>query len=441
LNECNLTGTNSWEAVLDTLEKFAKSHPSGWLIGRGWDQNDWSDKAYPTNEKLNELFPHRPVLLTRIDGHAVFANEALLTIAGIQKSRALTGGEIVFNGNKPTGLLIDNAIDLVEKIIPQPTITEMTQWLIDAQKNCFAAGLTSVQDCGLDAMEIELIQQLYKQNKLLMRMYVMLSDKKENYDWAFKNGKIKIDKLSVRGFKLYADGALGSRGACLLQPYNDRPKHYGFLLKSSAYYDSIYLVIAKHGWQACTHAIGDSANRIILKKYIATLEDHSGPQPKLMLKKYKATLKHQPDLRWRIEHAQVINKSDISLFGYCQIIPSVQPTHATSDMYWAKQRLGAAREEEAYAYLDLLKQNGWLPLGTDFPVETIYPINTFYAAVVRKDAQGFPASGYQANNALSREQALKGMTIWAAKAAFEEKEKGSLEKGKYADFVILDKIY
>lgn len=419
LNECNLTGTSSWEAILDTLAGFAKSHPEGWLIGRGWDQNDWENKAFPTNDKLNELFPGRPVLLTRIDGHAAMVNNTALSLAGITP-HAITGGEIGMRGNKLSGLLIDNAVDLVEKAIPAATRNDITKWLLDAQKNCFAAGLTSVQDCGLDAKDVEIISKLYKKDSLLMRMYIMLSDKKENYNWAFGNGKIKTDRLSVNAFKLYADGALGSRGACLLQPYSDKPAHYGFLLKSKNYYDSIYPVIAAHGWQACTHAIGDSANRVILDIYAHLIG-------------------RQPDSRWRIEHAQVLNRSDFHLFGDDHIVPSVQPTHATSDMYWARQRLGEEREKGAYSYQDLLKQNGWIPLGTDFPVEAIYPLNTFYAAVTRKDARGFPDGGYMPDNALTREQALRGMTIWAAKAAFEEDQKGSIEKGKYADFVLLDK--
>lgn len=247
----------------------------------------------------------------------------------------------------------------------------------------------------------------------------MLSDEKTNYDYAAKNGMIKTDRLNVRSFKVYGDGALGSRGACLLQPYNDKPGHYGFLLSSPAHFDSVAKWISDNRWQMCTHAIGDSGNRTILNTYARYLEGKN-------------------DLRWRIEHAQVVNQNDFNLFGNYSIIPSIQPTHATSDMYWAGDRLGAERVKGAYAYKQLLQQNGWLPLGTDFPVEDISTFKTFYAAVVRKDAKGWPAGGYQVENALSREEALRGMTIWAAKSNFEENEKGSLEKGKFADFVILD---
>jgi predicted amidohydrolase YtcJ len=253
-----------------------------------------------------------------------------------------------------------------------------------------------------------------------MRVYAMLSDAKQNYDYLFSKGKIKTDYLNVRSFKVYADGALGSRGACLLQPYADKKNWTGFLLSSQQHFDSVANIIAQHDFQMCTHAIGDSGNRVILNIYA----------------KY---LKGKNDKRWRIEHAQVINQSDFSLFGIHSIIPSVQPTHATSDMYWAGDRLGAERVKGAYAYKQLMNENGWIPLGTDFPVEDISPIKTFFAAIARQDAKGFPAGGYQMENALSRQQALKGMTIWAAKSNFEEREKGSLERGKFADFIMLDK--
>ena len=420
LQECDLVSTTSWNEVLERLKIFATSHPTGWLIGRGWDQNDWAEKQYPVNDSLNSLFPGRPVLLGRVDGHAVIASEAALQAAGIQPNQKLTGGEIITQNGKLTGVLIDNAVRLVQQKIPQPTKEDVTHSLQMAQQNCFAAGLTSVHECGQDAPLISLLEQLYKDKKLTMRLYVMLSDKKENYDYLFAKGKIQTEQLTVCGFKLYADGALGSRGACLLEPYSDMPGHFGFLLKTKAYYDSIIPIIAAKGFQACTHAIGDSANRTILNIYTKALQG-------------------QQNRRWRIEHAQVINPADFALFGAAHIVPSVQPTHATSDMYWAGDRLGAQRMKGAYAYKKLLQQNGWIPLGTDFPVEDISPMKTFYAATVRKDAKGFPAAGFQMENALSRKETLKGMTIWAAMAAFEEKLKGSLEPGKLADFIILDK--
>jgi len=291
--------------------------------------------------------------------------------------------------------------------------------LLDAQKNCFAVGLTTVDDCGLDYKTVLFIDSIHKKGDLKMRIYAMLSDGRENYDFIFQHGKIKTDRLNVRSFKVYADGALGSRGACLLQPYSDKPGWSGFLLSSQQHFDSVANLLSQKDFQMCTHAIGDSGNRTMLMIYA----------------KY---LKGKNNSRWRIEHAQVINENDFKLFGENNIIPSVQPTHATSDMYWAADRLGKERVKGAYAYKQLLEQNGWIPLGTDFPVEDISPFKTFYAAVVRRDAKGWPADGYQKENALTREEAMRGMTIWAAKANFEENEKGSLEKGKFADFVILD---
>ncbi len=428
LQRVNLVGTNSWDEVVQRTKEFGvddlpsstgNDKPNIWVLGRGWDQNDWSVKEFPTNEKLNELFPDRPVLLTRIDGHAAIANQKALDLAGIKAGDTLTGGSIEDHEGTLTGILIDNAIDLVSVKIPGQTEAEFKKALQDAEKNCFAMGLTTIDDCGLGFQSIERIRSMQEKGELKMRVYAMLSDEKANFDYAEKMGMIKTDRLNVRSFKVYGDGALGSRGACLLQPYSDKAGHYGFLLSNKEHFDSVANWLNTKGWQMCTHAIGDSGNRTILTVYA----------------KY---LKGKNDQRWRIEHAQVVDQNDFNLFGSNSIIPSVQPTHATSDMYWAGDRLGAERVKGAYAYKQLLEQNGWLPLGTDFPVEDISPFKTFFAAVVRKDASGWPAGGYQMENALSPEQTLRGMTIWAAKANFEEKEKGSLEKGKFADFIILD---
>jgi predicted amidohydrolase YtcJ len=420
LQRVNLVDTDSWDAVLVKCSEFAKTLPAGaWLTGRGWDQNDWAVKQFPDNTKLNELFPDRPVLITRIDGHAAIANQKALELAGVKTGDKLTGGDIEVKEGKLTGILVDNAVDLVSAKVPSANAAQSKAGLLLAQANCFAVGLTSVHDCGLDFKTVELVEAMQKAGELKMRMNIMLSDAKENFDYAFKRGKIKTDYLNVSSFKVYADGALGSRGASLLQPYSDKTDWSGFLLSAPEHFDSVANIIYAKGWQMCTHAIGDSGNRTILNIYA----------------KY---LKGSNDFRWRIEHAQVVNAADFHFFGDHNIVPSVQPTHATSDMYWAGDRLGPERVKGAYAYQQLLKQNNWIPLGTDFPVEDISTFKTFFAAVIRQDAKGFPAGGYQMDNALTREETLRGMTIWAAKASFEEKQKGSLEKGKFADFIILD---
>ncbi len=420
LLQVDLVGTKSWDEILQKVKAFSKENPKGWIIGRGWDQNDWTLKNYPDNTELNTLFPDRPVLLTRIDGHAAIANQKALMLAGITGKEKIIGGEVESINHKPTGILIDNAVDIVGNKIPEKTEEEFRAAITKAQENCFAMGLTTLNDCGLDFEVVEKIKRLQEENLLRMRLYIMLSDKVTNYAYAEKKGKLIGDRLTVRSFKVYGDGALGSRGACLLQPYSDRANHYGFLLSNAEHYDSVASWCFKNGWQMNTHAIGDSGNRVILSTYGKYLSPTN-------------------DLRWRIEHAQVVNPADIQLFGKHRIIPSVQPTHATSDMYWAANRLGTDRIPHAYAYKTLLEQNKWIPLGTDFPVEDISPFKTFYAAVFRQDGNEWPANGFQLDNSLSREEALRGMTIWAAKANFEETKKGSLEVGKYADFVILDK--
>ncbi len=419
LQQADLSNTHSWEEIIDTINTYARHNPDGWIIGNGWDQNLWKNKTFPTKAKLDSLFPVRPVLLTRVDEHAAIANQAALNIAGIKPGQIITGGEIETIKGKLTGMLLDNAIGIIRRKIPPPDDSVVQNGLLAAQRNCFADGLTTIDDCGLPYTMVNTIADMQHKGDLKIRMYVLLLDKPENYDFLFKRGIIKTPRLDVRGFKMFADGALGSRGACLLQPYSDQKNWRGFLLSDPKHFQQIAEKIIKSNFQLATHAIGDSANR-------------------MMLKIYASVLKGKNDRRWRIEHAQVLAPSDIDMFGQYNIIPSVQPTHATSDMYWAGSRLGTTRLKTAYAYKQLLDQNGWLPLGTDFPVENINPIYTFYAAVVRKDLKGFPANGFQPENALSRMEALRGITVWAAKANFEEKEKGSIEVGKYADFVILD---
>ena len=418
----DLMFVNSWEEVINRVKDFAAKHPgTSWIRGRGWDQNRFPGKQFPTNEQLNALFPDRPVILERVDGHASIANNAALTIAGIKAGQTMEGGSFVVANGQLTGLLIDNAVGMVEKFAPAVTKEDYKNWLTAAQANCFATGLTTITDCGLHPTAVSMIDTLQQNNDLKMRLYVMLSDHPDSYASSyFTKGGYITDRLKVKGIKVYGDGALGSRGACLLQHYADQKGWGGFLLSSKAHFDSIAAKLINTDFQMCTHAIGDSANRTILNVYA----------------KY---LKGKNDKRWRIEHAQIVHPDDFQYFGKYSIIPSVQPTHGTSDMYWAGDRLGEERMKGAYAYKQLLEQNNWLPLGTDFPVEEINPFKTFLAAVVRKDAKGYPADGFQMENALTREQTIRGMTIWAAKANRMEKEIGSLEVGKKADFIMLDK--
>ncbi len=415
-----LIGTKSFEEIVDTLVKYKDRRFMGWVFARGWDQNDWTNKSYPDKSKLDSLFPDVPVILLRIDGHAALVNQKALDLCNVNESSTVLGGDFVKRNGKLTGLLIDNAVDFVKLRIPTPATGDLVEALLSAQKNCFEVGLTSVTDAGLDVSTILLIDSLQKANQLKMRMNTMVSFTMDNLEYYRKNGKYHSDRLNVQSFKLYADGALGSRGACLLHPYHDTPTHSGFLLASV---DSIIYAAqqAKEiGFQLNTHCIGDSANRLLLKIY-------------------GELLKGKNDLRWRIEHAQVMSPDDFGLFSQFSIIPSVQPTHATSDMYWAEDRVGEDRIKSSYAYKTLLNECGIIAAGSDFPVEAINPLYGYYAAVVRKDQNNFPENGFQMENALSREEALKAMTIWAAYAAFEEKVRGSLEVGKDADLVILEK--
>jgi predicted amidohydrolase YtcJ len=432
LQECNLVGTKSFDEVVKRVQDYSKTNQYPWIIGRGWDQNDWAAKEFPTREILDSLFPSKPVLLIRIDGHAALANALALQKAGINDSTKISGGEIIrpitkVSGTKKnpiyeygpaTGILIDNAVDLVQTVIPHPDENRMREALLTAQENCFAVGITTVDDAGLLKWQIDQIDQLQKNGELKMRVYAMLSDSAPNYEYYLKNGPYKTDYLNVRSFKFYADGALGSRGACMLENYNDKAEWKGFLLNSPAHYESKMKLLAEKKFQVCTHCIGDSANRFILRLYNRILTDSSQ--------------------RWRIEHAQVVNAQDVDWFSKHQIIPSVQPVHATSDMYWVEKRLGPTRIKEGYVYRDLLQAAGILALGTDFPVENINPMYTFYAAVARKDLKQYPANGFQKENAIDRRSALLGMTRWAAYSNFEENEKGSIEVGKFADFILLD---
>ncbi len=413
----DLAGTKSYDEVLERLVAFQKEKNVSYITGRGWDQNDWEVKEFPTKEKLDVLFPNTPVAIRRIDGHALLANQKAIDLAGVTTETEFSGGDILKKDGKLTGIFIDSPMKLIGAKIPAPSIKEAVQALIDAEKICFDLGLTTVDDAGLSQETIELIDSLHKTGVLKMRIYAMISADERNLDYYLQKGISKTDRLNVRSFKMYGDGALGSRGAAMREPYSDEVDHFGALINTVDFLKSSAKRIADSEFQMNTHAIGDSANHIMLETYAALLKEKKGR-------------------RWRIEHAQIVSPNDFELFE--DVIPSIQPTHATSDMYWAEDRVGAERIQGAYAFKDLLNKYGKVALGTDFPVEEVSPFLTFYAAVARKDLKNYPENGYQMENALSREETLKGMTIWAAYSNFEEDEKGSIEIGKFADFIILD---
>ncbi len=417
----NLAGATSWAEVLGRLAAHAKAHPgNGWLLGRGWDQNLWPGKATPTNDSLNLLFPDRPVLLQRIDGHAAVANQKALDQVGFTPTSTLAGGLLEKKNGKLTGLLLDNAVAVFHQIFDDADEATKRKALLDAQRDCIAAGLTMVCDAGLDAGTIDLIKTMQAEGTLKIRVYAMLADDSLNFQ-RYATGPLLTERLIVRAVKCYADGALGSRGALLLQPYSDdAAAGHGLQLASREHFFHVAQWCKQHGFQMATHCIGDSANRLLLGVYGEVLGGTN-------------------DLRWRIEHAQVVAPADFNLFGKYNVIPSMQPTHATSDMLWAIDRLGPVRLADAYALKRLMQQNGMIALGTDFPVEGISPINTLYAAVVRKNNQGLPPGGFQPADALARAEALRGITTWNAMATFTEKDLGSLEPGKFADFVVLDR--
>ena len=415
----NLRGTKSYDEILDLLKKFGYKNKPKVIRGRGWDQNDWQNKEFPSKNELDILFPDVPVILERIDGHAMLVNQKALDISGINAETYVDGGSIIKKDGVLTGLLIDSPMRMVVNSLPAISTEEKIKALKIAENESFKYGLTTIDDAGLSKENILLIDSLQKAGYLDIRIYAMISNDRDDVDYFINNGFIKTNKLNVRSVKIYADGALGSRGAALKKPYNDDLFNSGKFITSVDSINSLAIKLAQANFQMNTHAIGDSANVAVLSAYNKVLKDKVDP-------------------RWRIEHSQIISLEDFKMFN-SKIIPSVQPTHATSDMYWAEDRVGYQRIKGGYAFKTLLDWSGIIVLGTDFPVEQINPFHTFYAAVARKDLKGFPDNGFQKNNALSRYEALMGMTAWGAYANFEEKEKGSIEIGKMADFVILDR--
>lgn len=419
LNESRLSllGTQTFEEIVDRIKAFDAQYAPSVLYAWGWDQNDWPTAEFPVNTLLNELFPDRPVVLRRIDGHAYLVNDYALNLAGITVYTEVEGGAILKKANRLTGVLIDGPMRLIDESLPEMDRDSQVRALLAAQQIAFENGLTTVNDAGLSRSVIELIDSLHQTGDLKMRVYAMISASKDQLDYYLDRGPVKTPRLNVRSFKVYADGALGSRGAALKEPYADDHEHYGAIVTPLEEMQSIAERLAKSDFQMNTHAIGDSANYFVLDLY-------------------ERVLSNPAKVRWKIEHAQVVDEADFDRFAQ-GIIPSVQPTHATSDMYWAEDRLGAERIKGAYAYQALLQRAKMLALGTDFPVEQVSPLLTFYAAVARQDLSGFPSRGYFAEQALTREQALKGMTTWAAYSNFEEHEKGMLKPGYYADITVL----
>ena len=415
--QLDLSGTKSFEEVVDKVAQYIETHPGTPVLGQGWDQNTWEVKEYPTKDILDQRFPNQLIALKRVDGHALLVNQATLDLAGIDSTTTVDGGVYVRSEGQLTGVLIDNAMDLVYAALPKPTKKQQTAALLAAQDIAFQNGLTTVDDAGLDKEQLELIERLHQEGVLDIRVYGMISNTPENLAYYLEQGPTQTERLNIRSVKVYADGALGSRGAALKKEYSDAPGNHGSFVTPVDQIEALADVLVKKGFQMNTHAIGDAANYEVLSAY-------------------KKALTIDADPRWRIEHAQIVSLEDREFFG-SKIIPSIQPTHATSDMFWADERLGEERMQGAYAYKSLLDWSGKVALGTDFPVEHVSPLKTFYAAVARTTKEQLPEGGFQMGDALSRMEALKGMTLWAAYANFEEEIKGSIEVGKYADMVIL----
>lgn len=425
LQEVDLRGTRSMQEVIERISEFEPYKTADFIVARGWDQNDWANSDYPTKEDLDAVFAEVPVALQRVDGHALWVNSKALALAGIDKAGPVEGGMIMSNDQgEPSGILVDAPCDRVLELIPEPTLEASAQALKSAQEYCFSLGLTGVHDAGLRRPIIELIDRLQEQDELRIKLEAMISNVEPDVSYYLENGPVVKHRLRVGSIKVYADGALGSRGAALRAPYSDDPDHYGAIITPMDELETLADRALMAGFQINTHAIGDSANVSVLRVYQEALATHIMAQ--------------DDNIRWRIEHAQVVPPDYFGAFSK-NIIPSVQPTHATSDMYWVEDRLGADRMPGAYAYNSLLNQAGILALGTDFPVEYVNPMLTLSAAVYRRDTSGYPESGFFTNEAITREQALKGMTLWAAYANFSEDRRGSLTVGKDADFIILDR--
>lgn len=427
LRTVDLVGTTSYNEVVQRVAEWAKDIPSGeWIQGRGWDQNDWSQTAFPTHDALSKAVPDHPVILSRVDGHAVLVNARAMELAGLGPSTPdPSGGRIIRDADGvPTGVLVDAAMALVRDIVPPPSDAERMARVRAAIAEANRWGLTGIHDAGVSGPTIKTYTELARQGEFTLRDYVMLSPDTSLGTWLSSGpwlGK-EDGRIWVRSIKLYADGALGSRGAALLEPYSDDPGNRGLIITPADSVQAIAVRALRAGFQIATHAIGDRGNRMVLDAYQAALD--------------KVPV---ADHRFRIEHAQVLSPADIPRFAELGVIPSMQGSHQTSDMYWAGERLGPSRLLGAYAWRSLRNTGVVIPNGSDFPVESPNPLLSFRAFFTRQDPGGWPPGGWRPAERVTREEALLSMTLWPAYAAFMDQDVGSLSVGKYADFVVLDR--
>ena len=427
LRSVDLVGTRSYDEVIARVVERTKTVPKGtWIQGRGWDQNAWGDTRFPTHEKLSAATPDHPVYLTRVDGHAGLVNTAAMrSAAWTTASKDPPGGKIMKDAaGAPTGVLIDRAQGLVGDKIPGASSSDTRAALRDAIAVMHRWGLVGMHDAGASQGLIDMYEDMAKSGELDLRLYVMISDDSAALEHYFKVGPrlaLYGGQVWVRAIKLYADGAMGSRGAALLEPYADDPNNTGLLLSAPAHIRDVAVRALQHGFQVNTHAIGDRGNRIVLDAYDSALKTNPSA-----------------DHRFRVEHAQILNYDDIPRFAALGVIPSMQASHQSSDMYWIGKRLGPTRLPGAYAWRSLLNSGVVIPNGSDFPVEQVNPLISFHAAIARQDANDWPAGGWYPEQRMTREEALRSMTLWPAYSAFQEKEMGSITPGKFADFVVLD---
>ncbi len=421
----DLVGTKSYQDVIERVVARASQMPTGdWVLGRGWDQNDWAVQAMPTHAALSAAIPNHPVSLERIDGHALLVNRVALERAGLTRATADPAGGLIERDarGEPTGVLVDNAAGLVEQKIPEPSPAERERRLLEAMRACARAGLTMVHDAGIGRGTLAAYRALLARGQFPIRVYAMASAGDSLAEDLFRGGRELGDRFTLRAIKVVYDGAMGSRGALMSEPYSDRPGHVGVERWGA---DSLARLCARardHGLQMRVHAIGDLANTRVLDAYERAFED--GPHP---------------ELRWAIEHCQVVRPADIPRFARDGVVASMQPTHATSDGPWAEERLGPKRIRWSYAWRQFLRAGVRFAGGSDFPVESERPLLGLYAAITRRDLDGkLPKGGWRPEERLSRDEALKSFTLWGAWLAFQERDLGSLEVTKLADFVVVD---